>query len=125
MSAEDTGKQDCQAQQACDFCPMRCDERQERRGDQKAADDGDHHRDVDARSERRKCDTDGGDNRRRDYAVSFPSRKISFEALPIGSVKHHAGLSARPSRDDVNANQATRYASALCLQLQDQVQMRH
>jgi hypothetical protein len=97
MGAEDTGKQHGQARQACDFYPMRRDERQERRGDQKAADDGHHHRNVDAGSERWKCDAEGGASRRRDHAVGFPSRKIGFEALPIGSVKHHAGLSARPS----------------------------
>ena len=74
MRSQDAGKQDCQAQQACDLYPMRRDERQERRGDQEAADDGDHNRDVDAGRERRECDADGGDNRRRDHAIGFPSR---------------------------------------------------
>ena len=86
MGTEDAGKQHGQARQACDLYPMSRDEREKRSGDQKAADDGCHHRDVYAGSERRKCDADGGDSRRRDHAISFPSRKVSFEALLMDPV---------------------------------------
>jgi hypothetical protein len=125
VGGQDAGKQDGQAQQAGDFDPMRRDERQKRRGDQKTVDDGDHHRDVDAGSERRKRDADGSGDRRRDHAIGFPSSKIGFEALPIGSVKHHPDLSAHPSPDGVKADQAARTASAQCVQLRDQVQTQH
>ena len=123
MGGKDAGKQDRQAQQAGDLYPMRRDERQERRGDQEAADDGHHHRDVDAGSERRKCDADGGDSRRRDHAIGFPSRKISFEALPIGPVKHHGGLAAHALGDGIAA--AYDGFGATASQFQDPVQMLH
>ena len=122
MGGQDAGKQDGQAQQSRELYPMRRDECQKRRGDQKTADDGDHHRDVDAGSKRWKCDADGRGDRRRDHAIGFPSLKISFEALPIGSVKHHPDLSARPSPVSATGDQAVCHASARCFQLPDQVQ---
>ena len=63
-------------------------EGQERSRNQQAADNGDHHGECDAGSERRKRRADGGEDRRRDHAIGLPSRKIGFEALPIGLVKH-------------------------------------
>ena len=70
---------------------MGSDESEERGRDQKAADDGHDHRDVDFGSEWRKRVADGGDDRRRDDAIGFPSRKISFKTLSIGSVEHRRG----------------------------------
>jgi hypothetical protein len=80
---DNADEQNCQTQQARDVHPMGRDESQERSRDQKAADDGDHDSDVDAGRERRKCNADGGQRRRRNHAIGFPSRKISFEALTI------------------------------------------
>jgi len=100
-------------------------ERQERGRDQETADDGYHHSDVDAGSERRKCNADGGEGCRRDHAIRLPSRKVSFEALPVGSVEHHGDLSARKPAGGVKVAQAARDIWARRLQLQDQFQTPH
>jgi hypothetical protein len=89
------------------------DECEECRRDQEAADDANDHGDVGAGGDRRQCASDGGSGRRRDHAIGLPSRKVSFEALPVKPVKHisdspahvhrartHAIFGRAPSRSD-------------------------
>src|ERR1700694_5793676 len=125
MGADDADKQNCQTQQACELAPVGGDESQERGRDQQAADDGYHHRDVDAGSKRRKRGADGGESRRRSHAGGFPLRKIGFAALPVGSLKHHRDSPARARAVSVKAGQAARGTQARCLQPQEPLPTPH
>ena len=122
IGANDAGDQNCQAQQPCKFRPVGSDESEERGRDQKAADDGHNHRDVDIGSERRKRAADGSENPRRDQAIGFPSRKISFKTLPIGSVEHRRGS---PAGDVERGRTARHHAPARLSRPQDQVSASH
>jgi len=95
---------------------MGSDEGQKPSRDQQTADDGYRHRNVDTGSEWRKRNADGGEGRRRNHAIGLPLRKISFEALPIGSVKHHRDSPARVPAGGIKAGQEARNTQARCPQ---------
>src|SRR5450756_2895084 len=89
IGGEAAGQQYRNPQQPCQLRPVRGNEGKERGGNQQPADDCNDDRDGDAGNERPKRPADGSDDLRRDHAIGLPLRKISLEALPIGSVKHH------------------------------------
>ena len=126
MGGDDAGEQDGQPRQARDLDPVGRDECEECRRDQEAADDADDHGDVGAGSERRKCAPDGGRGRRRDHAIGLPSRKVSFEALPVKPVEHGQESPARAALGSgVGTDWAARYSRASALNLQVQFPTPH